>query len=509
MKPNQSGPPAVFARRYWTTSRWLVYLLATTLSLVVTHSLARAGEAAPSPSAEEFRALLQRVQELEAKLKALEEATRAASAKTEPASGAGQLTDLDQRVKVVERKQELEQEAAQAKAAEAPKVTIGSSGFAFSSADENFKLKLRGLIQADARFYLDDQQHSFTDTFLLNRVRPIVEGTVYKNFDFRITPDFGQGRAMLYDAFIDAHVFPWLSLRAGKFKGPVGLERLQSGRDLLFVERGLPTDLVPNRDVGLALHGDFLDGIVGYEAGIFNGAADGSSADFDDNDSKDFEGRVFAQPFKKSGFEPLEGLGVGLAGTTGHEKGNLPGFKTAGQQTFFTFSPGVTARGNRSRIVPQGYYYWGPFGLLAEYVVSREEVAQGAFSDGLEHQAWQVAATYVLTGEKASYAGVIPEQAFDPARGRWGAFELAARVGQLKVDPKAFENHGTIERPAFLADAAKSASEATAWGVGLNWYLNRNVRFLLDYEQTEFEGGAAVGDRPKERVIFSRIQLAF
>jgi phosphate-selective porin OprO/OprP len=45
--------------------------------------------------------------------------------------------------------------------------------------------------------------------------------------------------------------------------------------------------------------------------------------------------------------------------------------------------------------------------------------------------------------------------------------------------------------------------------VGLNWYLNRNLRLTFDYETTKFEGGAATGDREDEEIFFSRFQIAF
>ena len=48
-------------------------------------------------------------------------------------------------------------------------------------------------------------------------------------------------------------------------------------------------------------------------------------------------------------------------------------------------------------------------------------------------------------------------------------------------------------RPGF-ADITKSARRASAWAVGLTWYLNRNVKYVLNYEQTSFRGGAALGD---------------
>ena len=56
----------------------------------------------------------------------------------------------------------------------------GANGFSIASADEAFKLKLRGYIQADARFYMGDSKIDPVDTFLLNRVRPVFEGTVFR-----------------------------------------------------------------------------------------------------------------------------------------------------------------------------------------------------------------------------------------------------------------------------------------------------------------------------------------
>ena len=50
--------------------------------------------------------------------------------------------------------------------------------------------------------------------------------------------------------------------------------------------------------------------------------------------------------------------------------------------------------------------------------------------------------------------------------------------------------------------------QATAWGVGLNWIWNTNLKYVLDYEQTRFKGGAAGGaDRPTEKSVQTRLQL--
>jgi phosphate-selective porin OprO/OprP len=95
---------------------------------------------------------------------------------------------------------------------------------------------------------------------------------------------------------------------------------------------------------------------------------------------------------------------------------------------------------------------------------------------------------------------VTPKHPFGLSDGGWGAWEVAARVSQLEVDKAAF--------PLF-ADPAASARTATAWGLGLNWHLNKNVKINLDYEQTDFGGGTSPLLSKGEQVIFTRAQLSF
>ena len=51
--------------------------------------------------------------------------------------------------------------------------------------------------------------------------------------------------------------------------------------------------------------------------------------------------------------------------------------------------------------------------------------------------------------------------------------------------------------------------KSTQTVLGVNWYLNKNVKFALDYANTDFKGGAAKGDRRTEKIVLSRVQLAF
>jgi len=427
-----------------------------------------------------------------------------------PATDDERLDELDQRLRILERKGEIADEQAADKAKAAPAVTAGRDGFSFRSADGAFQIKLRGLIHFDGRFFADDTERPGVDTFVLRRVRPILEGTVFKIFDFRFVPDFGGGTTVLQDAYLDTRFVPAARLRVGKFKTPFGIERLQSASDLVFVERGLPNNLVPNRDLGIQLFGDLADARISYALGVFNGVADGGSADIDVNSGKDVAARLFFQPFVK-GDSALKNLGFGLAATSGDHNGTvtapgLPTYRTGGQASFFSYRSDATpagtviAEGSNDRLSPQLTWYAGRFGLLAEYVSSEQQVRRAAVAQKLTHTAWQVAGSFALFGGEPSYRGINPKKPFDRTAHTWGALELAARYNVLDVDDDTF--------PLF-ANPASAASRAEAWALGLNWYLNRNVRWMLDYEQTTFEGGAASGDREDEKALLGRVQVAF
>lgn len=326
----------------------------------------------------------------------------------------------------------------------------------------------------------------------------------------------------LFDAFADLHYFPYASLMAGKFRPPInGLERQQGAPNIAFVERALTQNLTPARDIGVMLHGQIpypgyktqytilpvFKEFFGYELGVFNGARDGGNVDSEQDDNKEFAGRLISHPFLHSGIPALEGLGINLAGSWGQPRGHsLNKLTSAGQQAFLTYNPNVTAFGDAYRITAGAYWYWGPFGLLTEYVISSQRLADGTRTRTVrqDNTAWQVQASYVLTGEQNSFFGIKPARNFDPFAGIWGAFQIAARWGELDVDDDTFKFNGVFANPS------TSASKATEWALGLNWYLNPNIKLMADYAQTDFDGGAARGrDRPTEKAFLTRFQYQF
>ncbi|HEX5399288.1 MAG TPA: porin [Verrucomicrobiae bacterium] len=417
-----------------------------------------------------------------------------------------EIQALSRQVHALEQQRDLRQTNVAFAAKQAPKISIAADGLKIASADTNFAMNIRGYMQLDSRTFFQNAQPG-ADGFLLRRVHPIIAGTVFHDFDYQFMAEFGGTTPSIYDAYINYHPLPELQLEAGRFKMPVGLEWLQSAPNLSFNERSLASDLVPFRDLGVELHGDLFGARANYAAGIFNSDVDGGNAgnsDFDNHE--EFAGRILLQPMKKTGVAPLEGLGFGVSGSYGSDvtaTGLTSGYKTDGQQTFFAYA-GTVANGTHWRISPQGYYYWGPFNLMGEYVISDQRVklaaAPGTAAD-LQNTAWEVSACWVLTGENASYSGVTPRHPFSLQNSGWGAWQIVARYEELDVDNAAF--------PTF-ANPATSASAARAWAIGLNWWLNKNVRVMTSFSRTTFTGGATgTVTKVPEEVLFTRLQLSF
>jgi phosphate-selective porin OprO/OprP len=424
------------------------------------------------------------------------------------------IDELDQKIRILERQRELAEEEKEAKKKTTPVLSVSEKGFQLESADKKFSLRLRGLLQVDSRNFLSDERLNGSDGFIIRRARLPLQGKVFENFEYLFTPEFAGSSVSILDAYINSNFWQEFQVQAGKFKSPVGLEVRQSDPARLFVENALVSNLVPNRDIGVAVQGKVGDDVFQYQAGVFNGAVDGgneTSGPSAISDDYSVAAWLFTHPFRKLDVNELKGFGFGLGGSIKNEgdqgtTGTLTsGYRSAGQQTFFTYNAGgARANGTHWRLSPQGYYYYGPFGFLGEYVINNQEISNAANTvrETAQNTAWQVAASYVLTGEDASFGGVKPRKPFSFSEGHWGAFELAARYGELQIDDDVF--------PIF-ANPANQASGAREWGIGLNWYLNSVVRVSADFFQTDFESapGAANGVDQNENAFITRLQLNF
>lgn len=420
------------------------------------------------------------------------------------------IEELEQMVRLLSRKQEVSEEvytADKARAATSGTVKAGPDGFALVSPDKKSELKLRGLVQFDGRFGVDDDKDN--DTWLLRRVRPTIDGKI-GDVSWRITPEFANDDADLVDGYIDYKTPAPVVVRVGQYKAPVGLERLQSGSSTVFLERAFPTELAPNRDRGVAAYATLLENRLNLEISGSNGTADGRDAT---NVDFDGEPEVAARVF----FEPVPGIGFGIAGTHGEKISEndtraasssnanafLPRYRSPAQNTIFQYNTGAIADGDHTRFTPQGYAYVGPFGVMVEYIESTQDVGystadQDFGTHDFTNKAAQITGVWSITGEEQSFKGIKPKNPGFNA----GAWELALRYATLEVDDNIFD--------LGFANPSTQVQQADEAAIGLNWVVTQNLKLMANYTHTSFDGGAANGgDRDDEEVFSTRVQLNY
>ncbi len=356
----------------------------------------------------------------------------------------------------------------------------------------------RGYVTREPAPTEDDKD---AETWLFRRVRPTIEAKLGRA-SFRFTPEFAEDDADLVDGYVDWALSQDIGLRAGQFKPSISLERAQSASAMVFTERTFPAELAPNRDRGVMLYANLLDRRLNLEFGLTNGTPDGRNAS---NSDVDGEPELNARAF----FEFRPGIGIGVAGTHGEKRaGNdvraasssnanafLPRYRSASQTQVFGYRAGTVADGDHTRLSPHAYAYVGPFGVMAEYISSEQELTLGAAHGEFRNDAAQITGVWAITGEEEGFRGIKPA-------GPGGAWELALRWARLDVDDDAFD--------AGFADLSTSVTEAEQWAIGLNWTITPNLKAFTDYSLTQFDGGAAGGaDRDDEKMIFTRLQLNY
>src|SRR6266536_5768922 len=144
-------------KQYWSIA------VVAVVGLQITMLSVRAQE---TNTLEIIKQLQKRIEELEQKVKTLEKRPVAEPGAAEQKTKQ-RVEELDQQVKALERERRMDAEAAEARAKDAPKISIGQQGFSLSSANGDFALQLKGMLQVDSRTFFEDRGTVGNDTFLL------------------------------------------------------------------------------------------------------------------------------------------------------------------------------------------------------------------------------------------------------------------------------------------------------------------------------------------------------
>ncbi len=348
------------------------------------------------------------------------------------------------------------------------------------TADGKNKLRIGGRIHWDNAFSSDDDYTSDGDTF--RRARLYVSGLIQERYDFKMQYDFAKGDAAFKDVNFGIIGLPVLgNLRVGQFKEPFSLEEQASSNDIPVIERANLNSLAPSRSAGVMIYNDYAGQRITGAVGIFRG-----------NDDKwgNYEGdgyaataRLTGLPMKSEDGSQLVHLGVAYS----HRDDESATYKFSSDHSM---APSIKYKisdvNDTSLIGLEAALKLGPFLLQSEWAEADVDAAAGGTLDG-----YYVQASYVLTGESRSYdsstgafKGVSPSSKFLD-NGGLGAWEATLRWSNLNYTE--------------LTDG----DEVDSFTIGLNWYLNKNVRALFSYTNADLENGE------DGEVFATRFQIAF
>lgn len=439
---------------------------------------------------------------------------------------------LDQRVAA------LEKDLAALASAQGTPVSIYADpvrGLRFANADGTYGLQFSGLFQEDSRSYIYDglnSQKGYTgeaaNEFVDARSRLIVDALLGPRVKLRYQEDFSNNGTgpILLDAYGELKLASWATLRLGQFKNPLDIERWRNTPALDFIQYGYTGGLVVDRSQGALLEISDPKQVIYFSGGAFDGDTDAGTTPVVQayNSDKDAVAKLFVQPFHALGDYFVKGLGFGAAASAGnHTFAPEQSYKSEGQLSIFTLGGGKSnasfADGAGYRVVPQAYWFWRNIDVLGEYVhdAQRYRFTTTQQNDTVASEAWQAQAGWVITGEHASFDGLKLDSANSHS---FGALQLVARVQGENFDEGAEsvynETSGVVTYRLF--DPATSVKGLTSWTLGLNYVPVNDVKFLVNWDETEFaDGGANVNaagktlivNRPTEQILQVRGQVAF
>jgi phosphate-selective porin OprO/OprP len=397
----------------------------------------------------------------------------------------------------------------------------------FASADGNFSLSLRTLVQYDTAYYGQSTfaapNTDFSSGSNFRRARFGASGTLFKDWSYEFIYDFGGSSsegASISSAFLQYDGLGPVHIKLGAYAPPEGFEDQTSASDLLFLERAQPTDVA--RGIAAADGRDAAT-VFAYDDAYFaalsyTGGTVGDSAVFDEQQA------IIARLAYRFLKTPDANLAIGGDTTYVFHLADAGAGPDAASAFRLRERPELNVDSNAIRLIDTGaidaghVWEWGVEtagnwrnlygqGGYYRYTIGR----RNAGLPKLSFDGWYVQASWLLTGEhkpykadKAAFGLPTPDDPFAWGRHGVGAWELAGRYSVLDLD-----DHSGLAGFATPAGGIRGGREEI-WTVGLNWYPNTAIRFLLDYEHASVSrlNGAGAGIGGKLDTIALRSQLS-
>lgn len=412
------------------------------------------------------------------------------------------VEQLDQELRVLRRQLEIDREARDAQALadqqKGVKVTHNGRSVKLSSYDNAFVFQPLGRVQVDYAHYERDTR-ALGDGTAIRRARLGAQGTVFRNWDYKVEYEFSDSKANpaargIRDGYLSYTGFRPLLITVGNFKEPFSFEQVTSDSAVTFLERSLVDVFAPSRHIGVGAQTSGANWSVA--SGVFGERPEDDVANEGD-EGHDFTGRATWAPFWDTG--RVLHLGVGVRR---HEPSNSTnGLRFASRpetnitDTQLVDTGVLNGTDHYTSVGAELAGAWGPVSLQGEYITT---AVRRKGLDDVDLDGWYVLASWILTGETRPYKPA--EGVFDrivPAsvvgQGGFGAWELAARLSELDLN-----------------DGSLTGGRERNFTFGVNWHLTSNVKFQANYIKVldvERPGNAADGDEPSAYTVRAQVDF--
>ena len=361
----------------------------------------------------------------------------------------------------------------------------------FESPNRDYSFWIDSRIQLDGAVFFgeSDGAEPIGNGVAIRRARFAVNAQVTKNWFGQLDLDFSKGIPEIKDAYLRYCGLGFLEIQAGNFKEMFSMEENNTSRYLAFMERPMAVSaLVPSRHLGLQVQANhkWLLASAGLffqpteDADMYENVQD-NNKDYGRGPGYSVTAKVIAMPFYN---REETGIHLGVAGSFRTPKSTVSPKKYGGLELSTRNATFI----NRKKyldtyMIPDVHHnmllntefaaHYKGLRVQAEfiqnYVYLNDPVSFGQeYVSRLFFKGWYVHAGILLFGGSQRYDNHYGEFT-QPVRGRkWGDLELLLRYDYLNLN-----SHHIL------------GGEGQNFTAGLNYYVNNNVKIVLNYTYTD------------------------
>ena len=388
----------------------------------------------------------------------------------------------------------------------APGTAITTKGkLEFKSAEHGFRIG--GRAQHDVTLAGNDGSKDVgSSEQQFRRARVYLSGTSWEHWDWKLQfdlEDADDSGTSIEDAYLRYRGWEPAAITIGQRKMPFSLNELTSSKYITFIERALPSALFSSESIGI---GGRAPGITlastqnnyTLTGGVYlvrqrgDASADGT---FTDSAGDTVEVALGTDSVSARNLDDGWGVGgratwlpVNFAENRLLHLGAAWGYKHYANRTVkrFRARPGVSAGArivdSDGAVAANSFWaagleaagIWGPFAASAEYYHGEFDAIGIAGNTGAD--GYYVQGSYFLTGESRRYRqGVFTGiKVKNPlSRDGWGAWEVGLRYSSTELG------------------AGIGGDTGEVFSAALNWYVNNNMMFKLNYVKTLCDNSGA------------------